>query len=346
MSWRGADADYRGALVEQQKARIDARVSNWSERAAPRGARAARDAIGAAANLEEVTLKKTALELLASDHPDKGNDVWEISRTTYGSGAVEIRGCLGATSIQRQAQSDTDGPKRACSGGSETVRFESSISRSRRMIRSRCMQLNCDVLWTLTKRGKFASVDECWKAFKEFSRLMSLRFGDRWRYVCVPELHADGETYHMHCGIRGFFMVETVRVLWYRALGGKGNEQGEFTPGSINFRPFRYAKRGRPRGAVVRRIAGYIAKYAGKGFNHGNRGRRLFSSSRGLDPDRVERWRVRDWCGLPELVVALQKQFSESGGVEAGDCYFWSRHRSDGSLMMTGFILSTEMRIQ
>jgi hypothetical protein len=190
----------------------------------------------------------------------------------------------------------------------------------------------------------FATVDECWRAFYEFSRLMELRFGDQWRYVCVPELHSDRETYHMHVAVRGFFLIESVRVLWYRALGGRGNERGEETPGGVNVKPFRTRGR-RARGTRIRAIAGYIAKYVGKGFDSGNRGRRLFSSSRGLDPDRVERWRVREWLGVPELVTALQKQFASVGGADTGDAYFWSRHRGDGSLLMMGFVLSTEMRV-
>jgi hypothetical protein len=172
---------------------------------------------------------------------------------------------------------------------------------------------------------------------------MQLRFGEQWRYVCVPELHSDGVTYHMHVALRGFFLVESVRALWFRALGGRGNERGENTPGNVDIKFFRTQSR-RARGSRIRSIAGYVAKYVGKGFAACNRGRRLFSSSRGLDPDRIERWRVREWVGVPQLVTALQKQFASVGGVDEGSAYFWSRHRPDGSLLMTGFIVSTEWK--
>jgi hypothetical protein len=335
-------------IHEFDPAKVDAieaavRIQTMEKIASMESGASARAARAATPSLEEVTLNQ-CIELLPADHSDRARDVWEVSRVTYGSGAVEIRACLGRVSIRKPETSDIDGVKSVCAGGSEKGRFESSISRSRRMIRSRCLQLNCDRMLTLTKRGKFSSVDECWRAFKEFSRLMEVRFGERWRYVCVPELHADGETYHMHVGIRGFYMVESVRALWFRALGGRGNERGEKTPGNVDIKSFTGRWFGRAGGSRVRRIAGYIAKYVGKGFGACNRGRRLFSASRGLHPDRVERWRVRDWVGVPELAVALQKQFASVGGVEVGDCYLWSRHRPDGSLLMCGFILSTEMR--
>lgn len=307
-----------------------------------RAARAAGGGAPASPKLAEVTLNQT------DSHPSlewEGRDVWKISRVTYGSGEVEIRGVLGSMSIPRRAKSDTDGPKARCSGGSDQGRFKSSITRARQTLRNRCKQLCPDRMLTLTKRGKFESVDELWKAFKEFSRLMLVRFGEQWRYVACPELHGDGVTYHMHVAVRGFFWVDAVRAIWYRALGGKGNERGEDTPGGINISdPRKYEKRGGTRASRIRRLASYIAKYVGKGFDARNRGRRLFSSSSGLDPDRVERWRVREWDGTPQLVASLQNEFAASGGAGEGIAYFWSRHRADGRLLMTGFVLSTELR--
>lgn len=335
---------YKGAVAERIDAKHQARIDSWIH---PKGESAggARAARAPAPRLAEVTLNQNALELLPDSHPDRGLDVWRICRTTYGSGVVEIRAVLGAIAPRKTDQSDTDGVKPKCSGGSKEGRFASSISRSRKTVRSRCLQMVPDRLLTLSKRGKFRSVDELWAAFKEFSRLMKVRFADQWCYVAVPELHSDGVTYHMHVAIRGFYWVDAVRAIWYRALGGKGNERGENTPGGIDITsPFR-KQRGWTRGSRIRRIAGYIAKYIGKGFDAGNRGRRLFSSSGGLDPDRIERWRVRDWVGLPQLIAALQKQFASIGGADEGTAYLWSRHREDGSLMMTGFCLSTEMRV-
>lgn len=313
---------------------VDAAVAA-SARASARGARAA------VRNLEEVTLNQTDNQFLPGRFD--GDDVWNVTRTQFGCGVIELRATRGNWLKCKRVKSSValESTKLLPATPSETEsigeRFESSVKRSRRLLRERCLQLNANNLLTLTKRGKFHSLENLWGTFKEFSRLMSLRFGSRWKYVAVPELHEDGETYHMHLAMQGFFSVESVRIVWYRALGGKGDERGEHTPGSVNFAKRRYGAGP----AKARKLAGYVSKYVGKGFVSCSRNRRLFATSRGLAPDHVTRWHCRYWTNAREFCIAAQQWLHQLGGNAQGDAFFWSRHRGDESLLMTGFVLST-----
>jgi hypothetical protein len=291
-------------------------------------------------SLEEVTLNQNDFSDSGGEFPEyHENNIWRVTENFYSSGVCEVRASIGNVSTgPREKSSLVLVSAEELDGATQKARFESSISRAKKTLRSRCLELNVDHLLTLTKRGKFESIDDAWCAFKEFSRLMGLRFGAKWRYVVVPELHADGETYHLHVGIRGFFMAETVRLLWQKALGGKGNERGEQTLGNVDLKNFK----GGNRVTRVRRIAGYIAKYIGKGFTTCNRGRRLFASSRGLDPHRVVRRLCRFGGGIREFALAMQEGVLGDGSSGNGTCYFWSRQRRDGSMMSCGFILSTD----
>jgi hypothetical protein len=141
-------------------------------------------------------------------------------------------------------------------------------------------------MWTFTKRGKFASSDEVWAAWKLFRQLMARRFKkQKFEFVAVPELHSDGETWHLHVLFGRLYMVEMLRAFWYRSLGGTGKERGDQTPGSVNVKSLR-ARHSSGRGA-----ARYIAGYVGKGFERGGANKRVFSASVGLAPVDVKRWR-------------------------------------------------------
>jgi hypothetical protein len=158
----------------------------------------------------------------------------------------------------------------------DSERWESAKVRAKARVRHLARCLGIDHLWTFTKRGKFESLDCLWSAWKEFNRLMDKRYGDKWYYVAVPELHSDGETWHLHVGLHGFWDVKLLRSYWHRALGVKWLARGADSPGNVDAKRFR--------GKSVRSIAGYITKYIGKGFDRVSVGRRLFSSTVGIRP--------------------------------------------------------------
>jgi hypothetical protein len=189
-------------------------------------------------------------------------------------------------------------------------RSEASIQRTKRLVVHRVRSLAPTALWTFTKRGKFASPDELWAAWRLFTQSMRRRFGTKFRYVAVPELHSDGVTWHMHVAFDRFYMVETLRKWWYCALGGTGREAGSATPGSVNVKSLR------ARYTAGRRVAGYVASYIGKGLSSGSVARRLFGASVGLHPRRVVRWHCPYDHGLPEFFDAVSERSRLDFGVE------------------------------
>lgn len=343
MSWAmNSHLDKPHRLTPEQVDRLQDEIrSSWlskrdalqaADRERAPEARAADAAVG---NLEIVT--HNDFDLLPGTLP--GPDVWNFQVVEYRSGVVEARayrGEIAARVVRQTSRELTD----------DRERFEFSIQRSRRILRSRCLQLDADVLWTFTKRGKFATQDELWQAFERFNKLMARRFRGQWRYVAVPELHSDGATWHLHVGVKGFFAVEALRVCWQRALGGRGNERGSESLGNVQAKFFKF-RRGRRKAASV---AAYIAKYIGKGFGPQDRGRKLVATSRGLQPDRVRRFHMRHFFGTTkEVAQALYRRLQVEGICTEATLYFWSRHRNetlpgeqDSPPWLQGFVLTTE----
>jgi hypothetical protein len=271
------------------------------------------------ASLEITTLKESDPDCLI---PDLLNGVapcreqWSIKTTEYADG---IR-CVGYRSKPRSlsggAGSAGESRERIRAALTEAERTESSLSRSRGLVIHRTRCLGGRYLWTFTKRGKFASIDDVWAAWHEFCRLFKWRTGKRLAYVAVPELHADGETWHLHAVLAQWLDVVTIRALWGRALGGVGNERGTETLGNVDARAFR------GRGGVARRIATYVAKYVGKGFVRGSAHRRVFAASCGLNPIRVARWHSPAEFGSQGMAVAVGEWFYRHRGLGHASVWF------------------------
>ena len=215
----------------------------------------------------------------------------------------------------RDADSSSGTSERSISSSDAAERLSSSIARSRRLVVHRARSLNPCAMWTFTRRGKFESSADAWAVWARFARLMRLRFGAGWRYVAVPELHGDGETWHLHVLVDRFYMVETLRVLWQRALGGTGQERGDQTLGNV------HVKASRTRRASARRFAAYVSKYVGKGFERSGANRRVFAASVGLRPIAATRWHCPYDIGLGEFIDSFERWLRESFGVAR----FWPR---------------------
>jgi hypothetical protein len=230
----------------------------------------------------------TALGSLRSDH-------WRVSEFHFASGHVEVR-VTRQSSARRSASavrivSDTD---RDDSRVEKTDSERRSVNgaRARATVRRRAWGLDADRLVTLTKRGGFATRDECWQALQRWRRLCK-PFSWWKSYIAVLEVHRGGGAndgkFHIHLGLRGYAPIGIALRLWYRALGGKGDEQGTETPGGIDLGVKRNRNRTIPRG----RIAWYLSKYVAKDFGSDGTirsGQRAFSSAgceRGI---AVSRW--------------------------------------------------------
>lgn len=264
--WRGADAE---RIQAANKARTDAIITRSSltpVQAAAAGAREARDA---APNLESspsVSLPGFACTVL-----DFGDGVVE-ARAVFCDPRPRVRAKKDPLLAEQLERVDTQ------------EKLQWRIRRSKRTLRYRCLALKADHMITLTKRGKFSSIDEVRDAWRAFYKMI-LKFPNlEFRYVAVPELHGDQETFHLHVAVAGRYDVVFLRRLWYRALGGTGKERGDETPGSINIRYFSHKRKS----ALI--VAGYMSKYMGKSFSSISGRGKAYWCSEGLHPASITRW--------------------------------------------------------
>lgn len=283
----------------------------------------------AAPSLEKGTLEDRV-------HPPGGvqsadREGWSVTLMQWGdvveARAVRVHGRGVALRSPEEAMPE-NGDLSRVEPRTDAERFEASVRRSKQSVTRRMYALRADHMLTFTKRGKFETLDDAWSAWKKFDRLAKRRFRARWAFVAIPERHKDG-TFHIHVAVRGFFDVVTLRVLWFRALGGKGNERGSETPGNVDAKSF-VRVHGR-----AKAIARYMAKYLCKGFSAVDRGRRSYSCSSGLHPDRVTRWREPLHFGSTAAATSIQRRLSDALGVSSWSHWFWAHGGR------TGFILTS-----
>lgn len=136
---------------------------------------------------------------------------------------------------------------------------------------------------TFGRRGLFATRDDCLVAWARFARSAGRLLG---HYCGVIELKNGG--YHLHVAVKGWQPLVAMRRLWYRSLGGTGDERGQDTPGSLNVKMF--GARGGRGVAAPRAIAGYIAKYIGKDAGALPPCRKAYFTSRGIAAPEVRRF--------------------------------------------------------
>lgn len=305
----GLNSGYRGKVVRPPSAltrRVLARVAN--------GGPAEPARVRSAPSLEEVTLdyqtpSETPPEPIADlvgGQPCAGQFGVKVVQYPDGVRACVYRG----RSPKAPGGSVEDAV--ASEGSSiapEVERSAASTRRSRALVAHRVRCLGPHSMWTFTKRGKFSSSDELWRTWVAFTRLCERRYGRRIKYVAVPELHGDGDTWHLHVVLGERFEVEALRILWHRALGGTGRERGSETPGNVDVKTLRGHR------ASARRIAAYISKYVGKGFERSSSNRRVFSASAGLNPTRVEFWRCPWDAAIGDVADFARRRLCESFGV-------------------------------
>jgi hypothetical protein len=260
----------------------------------------------------------------------KGRPRYRCTLMDFGHGVVEVSAVWMNGPSRRPASPSRGDVARVVDAVTARERAQRSVRRSKQSMRRRVLMLHADRMLTLTKRGKFSSLDECWAAWARFERVCSRFYRQKWKYVVVPELHADGETYHLHVALSGFYDVGMLRRFWYRALGGSGRERGTDTPGNVDL-SYDAARRG-SRSRI--RIAGYLAKYLGKGLAARARGRRTFAASAGLVPVAVQRWSEPVYVGRRAAGVIAERLRASHRGVSVR-IFEW---REAG---LTGFTVKT-----
>ncbi|PCI76514.1 MAG: hypothetical protein COB20_10525, partial [SAR86 cluster bacterium] len=114
----------------------------------------------------------------------------------------------------------------------DEVTERKSYARSRSVARDTSIQKQLDQMLTLTTR-EIMEFEDFDKVFKLFLRKMRNRHGKKFIYLAVMEYQKRGAL-HVHMGINGFYIYNSVRRLWNKCLAhyGLGDGNVDFTKAS------------------------------------------------------------------------------------------------------------------
>ena len=262
---------------------------------------------------------------------------------------ASINGCLTSSRFLAPAVSKTDEEKET-SAIDRAANLARAVRRAKQNIRWLCKVMQSDRLFTCTYRNNEEDREKVREDFARFLRLVRTGFkvkhadGSKtqyraipdWQYVAVLEKQERG-SFHIHCGVKGFQYIKTLRAAWYKAIGGNGDERGEDTPGSVNVTA--PAKRW---GSSIRewkteKLAGYLTKYLQKTFDESATEKKRYWHAKDLKAPEIQRM----WVGGTNIVQAIKSVVSTlelSHGLQPGfdmwlstqnDC-FWLAGRGDG----------------
>lgn len=205
-----------------------------------------------------------------------------------------------------------------------------AVRRAKQNIRWLTKVMEADRLFTCNYRKNMEDREQVREDFTRFLRLVRQGFkvkhadGSKtvyraipdWQYVGVLEKQTRG-AFHIHCAVKGFQYIKTLRAAWYKAIGGNGDEQGEDTPGAVNVTAPRKRWGGAGREWKTDKLAGYLTKYLHKTFDEAAFEKKRYWHAKDLkapEPDRM-------WVGGMNIVEAIQstvRTLKLSHGLEPG----------------------------
>jgi hypothetical protein len=170
-----------------------------------------------------------------------------------------------------------------------------AVRRAKQSIRFLTKQVEADRLLTLTYRKNQEDRGEVKADFARFLRLVRKGWAGQggdgdWRYIAVLERQERG-AYHIHCAVKGHQRIPFLRTAWFKALGGRGNETGEQTPGNIDVTSPHKARWGTKRSEwKASKLSAYLTKYLSKTFDESTAEKRRYWHSKGIESPKKERF--------------------------------------------------------
>lgn len=262
---------------------------------------------------------------------------------------ASINGCLTSSRFLAPAVPKTE-EQQEVSQADRAANLARAVRRAKQNIRWLCKVMEADRLFTCTYRENQEDREQVREDFARFLRLVRTGFkvkhadGSKttyraipdWQYVAVLEKQGRG-AFHIHCAVKGFQYIKTLRAAWYKACGGNGDEVGEKTPGSVNVTA--PAKRWGSAGREWKtdKLVGYLVKYIHKTFDESATEKKRYWHAKDLKTPDVQRM----WVGGTNIIDAIKSTVSTlelAHGLQAGfdmwlstqnDC-FWIAGRGDG----------------
>lgn len=247
------------------------------------------------------------------------DDQWLLKIQPFSQGGFEAKAVLvNRNRLNRLINSIREGGRRSTPKDKDDATkqrdLEKCAYRAAKRVRQLCLEIRADRLLTLTSRALLKDYDEVVKTWKKFMRILESA-GEKFDYVAVPELHKNGEHYHIHAAINGFVRVELLRRCWQIALGGKGDESGENALGNVDVR-----RNKRKHHNLIRQIVGvakYISKYISKSYlEHHQFNRKRYWAPRTIKlPESSSEWMQAET--VLEVLQELNLRFDPALMIEA-----------------------------
>jgi hypothetical protein len=244
---------------------------------------------------------------------------WRLKIQPFTRGGFEAKAVLvNRNHLNRLVNANREGGKRT----KPKNRDESNIQRDRekaayraaRKVRQFCIEIRADRLLTLTSRNLLNDYDELIATWKRFMRILETA-GEKFDYIAIPELHKNGEHYHVHAAINDFIRADLLRRCWQIALGGKGDERGADALGNVDIKQGKRGYQDPNKRAVA--IARYISKYITKSYlEHHQFNRKRYWVPRTIKlPESTAEWMQAET--VAEAVQELYSRFDTALMIEA-----------------------------
>jgi hypothetical protein len=258
---------------------------------------------------------------------------WRLKIQPFSKGGFEARACLvNRNQLSRLINANRERGKRLKPKDREEHKIaldrEKAGNRAARKVRQLCIEIHVDRLLTLTSRNLLTDYDQMVATWKRFLRLME-QAGSPFEYIAVPELHDNGQHYHIHAAINGYVKADILRRCWQIALGGKGNERGSEALGNIDIK-----RRKRPHPNPIQQavsIAKYIAKYISKSYEqHHEFNRKRYWAPRSIKLPECH----GEWMQAQTLAEALSELYPRLGHTVMMEAFNNSLYVSESSIPM------------
>ena len=244
---------------------------------------------------------------------------WRLKIQPFTKGGFEARAVLvNRNNLNRLVNLNREGGRRSApkERDEEDMKrdMEKCAFRAARKVRQLCLEIRADRLLTLTSRKLLTDYDDVIATWKRFMRILE-NSSNKFDYIAVPELHKNGEHYHIHAAINGYVRADMLRRCWQIALGGKGDEKGSEALGNIDIKSSK--RNGQDGNKHAVRIARYISKYISKSYlEHHQFNRKRYWAPRTIKlPETVGEWMRAQTTA--EAVQELYSRFDTSVMIEA-----------------------------
>ncbi len=201
--------------------------------------------------------------------------------------------------------------------------LQTSIERSKRMVRLRCKAIGADRMLTLSTRENETRVEVWAKWWDEFRRRLN-RIHD-FHYVAVLERQQRG-AWHIHVAVSGRQNWKLLRSIWLSVISKAGTD-GAINDSTGNKKWRALVRRMGGKGRAMRhRIATYIAKYIGKDADASTFNKKRYWTSRGIVVPEVEPYaHLGPGFGAKDAIVEAHRAVLSAGSSCDGAQFYWNQ---------------------